>query len=129
MTIHDAALLTAPIIYYTRGLMRQLMPRSWAIKRRVALLSAANHHRDSAEIDARVVYYNKLSEKFDASQAPQISQIERGQSRYFLDLDEACTGFGPDRRLQYIFGDVTHIPVTPSVVKSRPISAGNCHIP
>jgi len=89
------------------------------------LLAAANHHPDLSQINERVEYYNKLSCTFDASNAPRVCEIDKDKSRYFLDLDEFCKGFGPSRRLHYLFGDVTHVPVTPTVVKSRPVSAGH----
>ncbi len=90
-------------------------------------MERACEHPDSAEIEWRVQYYNKLSRSFDAGSAPRIADISRTRSRYYLDLDESSRGFGPERRLDYVFGDVTTVPDTPSVVKSRPIAEDNAN--
>lgn len=123
--MHDASPLLGPLAYYAQGLFRQLVPYSIARRRRDILLAAATHHPDLSQIDERVDYYNKLSNAFDTSRAPQVCEIDKDSSRYFLDLDEYCKGFEPSRRLNYLFGDVTHVPVAPTVVKSRPICSGN----
>ncbi|KGK78129.1 hypothetical protein PM03_16025 [Thalassobacter stenotrophicus] len=113
------------LAYYANGMLRQLLPYDIANRHRATLLQAAAQHPDLSEIEERVNYYNKLSALFDASTAPRISQIDRGKSRYYLDLDEFSRGYGPNRRLNYLFGDVTTVPDTPTVVKSRPIDADN----
>lgn len=117
--------LAERLAYYGKGTFRQLLPYSIAIRRRDTLLREAAHHPDLSEIDDRVNYYNKLSDTFDTSSAPRISEIDRGKSRYYLDLDEFSRGFGPSRRLSYLFGDVTTILTAPTVVKSRPIFSKN----
>ncbi len=117
--------LSERLAFYGRGLFRQLLPYSIAKRRLDILLREAAHHPDLSEIDERVRYYNKQSDIFDASNAPQISKISRGQSRYYLDLDEYSRGFGPSRRLNYLFGDVITVPAVPTIVKSRPICPNN----
>jgi len=111
--------------YYARGLLRQMVPFFLANRQRQRLLEHVARHPARAEIEWRVAYYNKLTEPFDASQASRIADIPKDRSRYYLDLDETSRGFGPDRRLDYLFGDVTTVPDRPMVVKSRPIGAHN----
>ncbi len=111
--------------YYVRGLLRQLLPYGVANRRRARLMASATSSEHLKEIDWRAAYYNKLVQSFDAGQAPRIVDVSWDRSRYFLDLDEASRGFGPDRRLDYLFGDVTHVPDRPTVVKSRPIAGAN----
>lgn len=111
------------IPYYAKGLLRQLLPYSIASQRRTALLRKASRY--GQEIDQRAEYYNGLSGSFDASDAPRISEISKKRSRYYLDLDESTRGFGPERRLNYLFGDIRTVPDVPTIVKSRPIGAGN----
>ncbi|WP_170386599.1 glycosyl transferase family 90 [Ruegeria atlantica] len=77
------------------------------------------------DIEERVAYYNKLSLHFGASDAPLVSEIESERGRYFLDLIEHAKGFGADRRLNYLFGDIKLVPPVPKIVKSRPISDSN----
>ena len=111
--------------YYVRGLLRQLLPYGVANRRRARLMASATSSEHLKEIDWRAAYYNKLVQSFDAGQAPRIVDVSWDRSRYFLDFDEASRGFGPDRRLDYLFGDVTHVPDRPTVVKSRPIAGAN----
>jgi hypothetical protein len=111
--------------YYARGLLRQLLPYRIANHQRARLLEAAGRHSDAQEIAWRLGYYNQLEAPFDASEAPRIAEVSRDRSRYYLDLDDSSRGFGPDRRLDYLFGDITHVPKTPTIVKSRPVGAGN----
>ncbi|MEM9426606.1 MAG: glycosyl transferase family 90 [Pseudomonadota bacterium] len=113
--------------YYGRGLLRQLLPYGFANRQRIRLLEQAARRHDITEIERRANYYNKLSNPFDASTAPRIDEVSRDKSRYFLDLDESSRGFGPDRRLHYLFGDAVTVPGVPTIVKSRPIGPGNTH--
>lgn len=115
------------LAYYCRGVLRTLMPLSFAQKSRDQLMWHAARHPDLEEINWRVAYYNKLSQPFDSSGAPKSAEIARDKSRYFLDLDEYVRGFGPDRRLNYLFGDTCTVPDVPTIVKSRPISTDNDH--
>ena len=117
--------LAERLAYYGKGLLRQLLPYSVAASRRNALLRRAAHHPDLSEIDERVQYYNKRVDGFDASDAPMVCEVDRSRSRYFLDLDAFSRGFGPSRRLHYLFGDVTAVPNAPTIVKSRPIGPDN----
>ena len=111
--------------YYSKGLLRQILPYSFAVRQRKLFLSEAVNHPNLVEINKRIDYYNKLSQPFDVSSGSQVSKIERGQSRYYLDLDEYSKGFGPHRRLNYLFGDIVFVPDVPTIVKSRPINLGN----
>lgn len=114
-----------PLAFYCKGLLRQLVPLPLIKRQQDALLKRAEQHKDRAEIEWRVAYYHKLAQPFDASAAPRIANIERKHSRYFLDLDAHSKGFGPDRRLHYLFGDICHVPDAPTVVKSRPVTGNN----
>lgn len=115
----------SPAKYYVRGLLRQCLPYGVANMQRTRLLNRTLSDQDAEEIEWRVQYCNKLTQPFDASTAPRIADISKRRSRYYLDLDETSRGFGPDRRLDYLFGDITTVPATPTVVKSRPIDGEN----
>ena len=125
LIMHSESHQSGRLAYYGKGVLRQLLPYSLAAQHRNTLLSKAAQRSDLVEIDTRVAYYNQLSDAFDASSAPKVSEIARDRSRYYLDLDEYSRGFGPDRRLNYLFGDVTTVPDAPAAVKSRPICTGN----
>lgn len=113
------------LAYYARGLLHQTVPYAAARWRKDTILSRSDHHPNHTEIDERIGYYNKLYDHFDASSGTRIADIDRQKSRYYLDLDEYSRAFGPNRRLHYLFGDVTTVPDVPTIVKSRPICAGN----
>lgn len=113
--------------YYLRGYAHQLKPFSQCRRETETLLRAIDGHPARAEIEDRASYYNKLSQNFDASDAPRIADIDRDRSRYFLDLNEVAKGFGPDRRLAYLFGDIRKVPPQPMVLKSRPVAGDNAN--
>ncbi|KIN73330.1 glycosyl transferase family 90 [Sulfitobacter guttiformis] len=127
MITHDTSKLSGRLSYYAQGLFRQFVPYAIAKRHRDTLLAAADDHPDLSEIDERVAYYNKLTKPFDASSAPHLCDMCKDKSRYFLDLDEHCKGFSPRLRLEYLFGDVIHVPAAPTVVKSRPIYADHAN--
>lgn len=72
----------------------------------------------------RVDYYNKLEQH--AHFAGSLSEVgsfkKRGSSQYFYDLANLLRYFPKNYLFAYEFGDVTHIPEQPTLVKSRPIS-------
>jgi hypothetical protein len=113
--------------YYGRGLLRLATP--WVLHRRRTerLLAQAPDAARADAIERRVNHYIRLDSPFDASDAPRVAAIDRSKSRYFLDLDEHARGFGPDRRLHFLFGDITHVPDRPTIVKSRPIGPHNAN--
>ncbi len=115
------------VAYYGRGLARQLLPYGLANRHRARLLEETGRRYNQDEIEWRVDYYNKLSKTFDASTATRIADISRARSRYYLDLDESSRGFGPDRRLHTLFGDITTVPDVPTIAKSRPIDEENAN--
>ncbi len=113
------------ITWYARGMSHWVTPYNICKRQTEKLLSGASSRPDLTEIEDRAAYYNKLSIPFDASDAPMVSEIDRHRSRYFLDLIEHAKGFGANRRLHYLFGDITFVPSVPKIVKSRPISNTN----
>lgn len=115
------------LTYYARGVSHWLTPYAVCKQQTEKLLRDVNSRPDRDDIDDRVAYYNKLSEPFDASDAPLVSEIESARGRYFLDLIEHAKGFGADRHLDYLFGDIKLVPPVPKIVKSRPISETNAN--
>ena len=115
------------IAWYARGLSHWLTPYDVCKQHTEKLLALASSRVDVEDIEDRAAYYNKLSKPFDASDATMVWEVDRHRSRYFLDLIEHVKGFGADRRLHYLFGDITCVPPVPTIVKSRPISNTNAH--
>lgn len=79
------------------------------------------------ELLERVNYYCKLNTSFKPSNnATPISAFKRAKSFvYYADTKRVVRHFPADKRFDYVFGDVTYVPKTPSFVKSRPISYEN----
>ncbi len=75
----------------------------------------------------RVNYYCKLNTSFNPSnKATAISAFKKAKSFvYYADTKRVVRHFPGDKRFDYVFGDVTYVPKTPSFVKSRPISDEN----
>lgn len=115
--------------YYVRNYCRQYVP--------MALYRAALKHRlagfdklDTAGqeyILKRVNYYNKLNKATLSAAVPPLSslKLEKKQKVYFFDAFEFTRYFNPALRALFVFGDVTHIPDEPGIVKSRPILGNN----
>ena len=114
-------------VYYFRAGLREMVPGAYFRAKREACLQAiARYH--SPDIVNRVDYYNKLENNFILpADAPCIRDISFGNSTYFFDLREFARYYDPDMRLPYVFGDVTIVPDTPTIVKSRPIGRRNAN--
>ncbi|MBX2810141.1 MAG: lipopolysaccharide A protein [Cellvibrionaceae bacterium] len=79
-------------------------------------------------INSRINYYNQLDKGFTVSNNEAIAtHTFKGPSAYVIDIFYALKGFDKKLRLDYIFGDVIHVPEQATVVKSRPISNNNAN--
>ena len=75
----------------------------------------------------RVNYYCKLDNRFSPSEnSVSVGDFRKTKSFvYFADTKRVVRHFPKDKRFDFIFGDVTHVPDTPSFVKSRPVGENN----
>ncbi len=82
---------------------------------------------DQKYIDQRVSYYNKLNNPFQLKQYTFLKdlKLDKNTKTYYLDFFKFVRYFPPQSKLRYEFGDITHIPQEPSVLKSRPVCQGN----
>lgn len=98
---------------------------------RLKSLQCAWHKMNDVQkqaIEKRVSYYNKLSSDFDLpnSVKPYSELKLKGHaSRYYFDMMDILTLFPDKVRVDYLFGDITEIPASPVLLKSRPIENGN----
>lgn len=122
------------ILYYLRSFARYAAPKRAMRRRLPGLLESIPDRDDRDYILDRVDYYCKLSgpavpidSEDDA--APSLADMTyRHRPRptaYFFDAYEYTRYFDDSLRWRYLFGDVTHTPERPSIVKSRPISDDN----
>lgn len=113
------------VAYYARNIVRDAAPQFLFRQRLQGLLADLSRKRESIIRD-RLSYYNKLDRSFTVtSDATAIGEIPLKMSRYYYDLKEHARYFDRRFRLDYLFGDVAHIPAVPTVTKSRPISPDN----
>ena len=81
-------------------------------------------------VQKRVDYYNKIDTVIDLnSKAIKLSdlKLEKGSKTYYFDLYEYSKYFDQELKGHFLFGDITKVPVEPSLVKSRPIGSNNAH--
>jgi hypothetical protein len=84
---------------------------------------------DTSYIKNRVDYYCKLQELSQISSGIELGSFKVGkrQKDYFFDTYEYTRYFDKKLLISYKFGDVTIIPDTPTIVKSRPIEGDNAN--
>lgn len=119
-------------IYYLTSYIQISIPRcvlQYAWKRdKKALL----RRKDQAYIWERVNYYNRLSIDTNIDKTAFLSKATvlgkqkiRHPKVYYLDSYRYAKAFSAACRWILLPGDITHIPLVPSIVKSRPIAEHN----
>lgn len=114
------------LLYYVRHGIRACVP-AVLFRRRLDALLRNLGDREAAVLYARMAYYNRITQPFDlaADAQPFRVSVRKGRSLYYLDLAEPLRYFDPQFRVAFRFGDVTEVPETPTLVKSRPIRDDN----
>ena len=114
--------------YYLENYLKLLIPSSFYKNRAKLLLQEFHNRSDKNYILDRVDYYNKLEGSNKLSNPVSISDFnlkDVDQKVYFFDAYPVVRNFPKHYQFCYAFGDVVQVPETPSIVKSRPISADN----
>jgi len=109
--------------YFLKAHARRLYPSS-LLSLDLNKLQQSIDGFDEVALYERVNYYNKLTSKFTLSSSESsINDMRKAEDGiYFLDLIEYARYFSQEYKLPYLFGDITHVPDIPSIVKSRPVS-------
>lgn len=113
--------------YYIKNYIRLIIPKSIYQKRLKEKLFDLNN-QDIEYINKRVEYYNKLSENqslTDKAVALKDFKLKGYFKVYYFDAFEFTHYFPSYLKICPCFGDVTHVPDEPSLVKSRPIAGNN----
>ncbi|EDM72466.1 3-hydroxybutyryl-CoA dehydrogenase [Roseobacter sp. AzwK-3b] len=114
--------------YFLAAAFREYAPGAWAVARRRLAARLPERLEDvPSDVLERVAYYNRLTAPVDDLPPVRlgdmsISTTDRSGKMYYIDLMRDAQGFGPEFRIAPLFGDVTHVPDAPSLVKSRPIA-------
>lgn len=113
--------------YYLTGVAKYLYPQS-LLKLNYDKYQSAIEYYGEERLYERLNYYHKINHSFtldeDTQRIKEIS-LKNSGSMYFLDLMEYARFFPETNQLSTIFLDVTEVPDTPTLVKSRPIHKGN----
>ncbi len=110
--------------YYLKGLARYLYPKG-LLQLDFAKLESQMQQYDEAALYDRLNYYNQNTRAFTLGpEAKRLQDIplKGSGSMYYLDLMEYARFFPQDAKLSYLFYDVTHVPDTPALTKSRPVA-------
>lgn len=110
-------------LYYLKAELRRLFAAHVPARRKHLLKQLAQYNLD--DIMSRVHYYNQLQEHRPLLDSPvRISENVRPARLkvYYYDSQEYLRYFDGHLQFQLIPGDVTTIPHSPSLVKSRPIA-------
>ncbi len=111
--------------YYATGVARELMPRSLFRFEPDAIFRELEDTGALPALLERVNYYNSLVADGHTLPSTRVDAIDRSRSRYFIDLAEHLRFFPAHLKIDTLFGDITHVPPVPSVLKSRPIDGDN----
>ena len=105
---------------------------NYFFKQRLAtkLFQIENYENQKSEIMERANYYNKLNDPYQISTdyiKIKDFTLDKKFKPYtnFCDTYEYFKYFSSDASLAFLFGDITHIPSSPKIVKSRPIKGNN----
>ncbi len=132
--------------YYISNGTQSLLPSIIFQLKLKAKLSNINIFNENYIIE-RVNYYNKINKiisidrnylfekEFNSAKKGNVGSISQKISdfkltklhkhTYYYDLNKYLNYFNTNLRISYLFGDITHIPVIPAILKSRPISDDN----
>lgn len=121
--------------YYVIGYIRYWSPKFYFRKRLHKELSKINKVTEKEYILDRVNYYNKLSQTvpLNTEVTTPLSKFKLGKKGkspfgfkvYFFDAIKYTRYFSNKLRAAFLFGDVTHVPDYPTIIKSRPIHGNN----
>lgn len=113
--------------YYLRNYAIVFLGKQGGYQQRMATLKAEMSEEQLAALEARVTYYCKLSAPAVLSGEKHIRDLRSPKSpkAYYFDTYRYARYFDENNAIDFVFGDVIHIPKTASLVKSRPIGDGN----
>lgn len=115
--------------YYLSNFAGLLIPGIFfRLRLQKKLLTLKHYNREY--VKERVNYYNKLSGTQTLSEkAIALSGLKNPKKNrvYYFDTHEFIRYFNPQFKACFLFGDITHVPEDPSIVKSRPVAGNNAY--
>lgn len=115
--------------YYVRNYgLCFLGSRGGDYRQEIARLKSKLTKREIEDAEKRVGYYCKeMNAPILPSGNTFVKDFRKPKTpkAYYFDTYEYARFFDENQPIDFVFGDVTHVPETPSIVKSRPISDNN----
>lgn len=114
--------------YYIKGFSHLLFPKrknfSSKIDELKKELTPIQYQKNCERIDYYCKIENAKSQLSNLISIKDLKNVKTPKSYYF-DLYEYARFFDENQKIDFVFGDVIHVPPVPSIVKSRPISDDN----
>jgi hypothetical protein len=111
----------ARLAYYARNVARDVTPQA-IFRHRLDRIVGSVRNYDPEYLSSRLNYYNQcIGAATVPPEATTVSGIPMTHSLFYYDLKEHARYFPRSFRLNYLFGDVTSLPESLTLVKSRPI--------
>lgn len=118
--------MTVKLFYLIKRFGYNQLP-NFFFKNNYLRLKKAEQQYDQQKINFRLNYYLKLNKQFNlSSEVTAAKNFKRSRGTdYYLDLKDFLHYFTPKTFFSYRFGDETTVPLTPTLVKARPINGDN----
>lgn len=118
------------IAYYIRQASRCTVPRSFLQRRLDRILADGWRKYGSSDVEDRIAYCNRLADGTALGEGAERLgdfSLHGNSSTYFFDSYEFTRWFDDELLWHYLFGDITHVPDHPTILKSRPIAGDNAN--
>ena len=114
------------LFFYLKGYIHLLFPIGRDFKTKILALESQLSEEQLIKARERIDYYCKTS-LYKNWGTTFIKDLEKPKTpkAYYFDTWEYARFFDKNLPLNFVFGDVIHIPDLPSIVKSRPIGNHN----
>lgn len=114
------------LLFYLKGYSNFVLPVTKNYKEKISALKARLSKEQLRKVQERVDYYCKTNYEPGAENL-RIKDLKKAKTpkSYYFDTYEYARFFNKNLPLNFVFGDVTHVPKFPSIVKSRPVSGDN----
>lgn len=113
--------------YYFRNFVKLAIP-DFFFQKKLHKELATLRNFDFNYIKHRVNHYNKLDTLASLpEETPRLTELKmtKKQRTYFFDSKSFARYFESNLKMKFLFGDITQVPETPTILKSRPISNRN----
>ena len=111
------------LVYYIRNSFRDIIPRFF-YNNQLNLALKNSGRFDQEYIYSRVKYYLKHQKQFilsDNAISIKDFHLKGHRSMYYYDLKGYLHAFNSNLKFDYLFGDITNLQSTATLLKSRPI--------